>query len=219
MDYQIDKYTVNMYRVYSKKRDRELEIMVFPEIKYMWAFDPHPMEEEIMIDGDKEAMSALGAAYATLVSRPSVIIYFPIKSPSKSGGYCQESLHLVMMRPELQFKMSEWFAIKKKLDRNHFCGSHVFAYNKGMINEEWKKIEEAWDEKAQRKKAKKLYRERIMGDTIFMVVPKYFCYNNHHYITEGLATAKEDNNEITWCSVGRIFSDECIAEFTGNEEV
>ena len=185
----------------------------------MWAFDPHPMEEEIMIDADKEAMSALGAAYAILLSQPSVIIYFPIKRPQKSGGYCQESLHLVMMRTELPFKMSEWFTLKKKLDSGHFCGSHVYIYDKGLINEEWKKIEKAWDEKAQWKKAKKLYREKIMGDTIFMVVPKYFCYSSHHYITEGLATVKKENREITWCSVGRIFSDEFIAGFIGNKEV
>ena len=102
MNNQKDKYTVNLYKVYSKKRNREMEIMVFPEI--------------------------------------------------------------------------------------NICGLLTLIL--------WKKIEKAWDEKAQWKKAKKLYREKIMGDTIFMVVPKYFCYNNHHYITEGLATVKKENREI-----------------------
>ena len=33
MNNQKDKYTVNLYKVYSKKRDREMEIMVFRKIK------------------------------------------------------------------------------------------------------------------------------------------------------------------------------------------
>ena len=118
---KIDKYSVD-----GKKR--LYEILVFPARKYMWAYDPHPGEDFYMIDGNGEALRNLAIAFAILAEDPSKIIYFPIKKIENEEHFW-DSFHLVLIRPELQFRHSEWFRLKGRLDKKHWTGKYVFPYD------------------------------------------------------------------------------------------
>ena len=102
----LEKIKIDRYSVYEK--GRTYEILKFPFIKHMWAYDDHPAEEMMLVDGCREAFEWMTYACAILANDKDKIIYFPCKQEG-IGIYYNESHHLVMCRAEFQFKRSLWF--------------------------------------------------------------------------------------------------------------
>ncbi len=196
------------YKVFCKTRKREYEIIVFPEERYMWAYDDFPEEDMLLVDGNKDAYKALKFAYAILAQCPKKIIYFPIRKVAGKKNAFWDSHDLVLLRPELQFRRSEWFSIKRKLDKKHLCGKFVFDYERVRLQNYYEQERRRWDFYKWYKKAEKLYGTEILGDTLFMVVPKLICLENHDVICDMLDSYKAGASSGELCYwVGWLLSD------------
>ena len=178
------KVKIDKYSVYGKKR--LYEILVFPARKYMWAYYPHPGEDFYMIDGNGEALRNLAIAFAILAEDPSKIIYFPIKKIENEEHFW-DSFHLVLIRPELQFRHSEWFRLKGRLDKKHWTGKYVFPYDPQKLADYEKRIFNQWNFRYKMKQEEKNYTEEILGDVMFWVIPKNMCYFYHSDLDEVLS--------------------------------
>lgn len=73
----LEKIKIDRYSVYEK--GRTYEILKFPFIKHMWAYDDHPAEEMMLVDGCKEAFEWMTYACAILANNKDKIIYFSCK--------------------------------------------------------------------------------------------------------------------------------------------
>lgn len=208
------KYKVDKYKIFSKKRKQEVEILMFPKRKYMWVFDTHSKDLGFMIDGNKEAYMDLEIAYAILAQDPSKIIFFSTKYCDGGEQCYSDSINLVMIRPEMQFRRSEWFELKNKLDHKHWTGSYTFNYDMKKMNDYWEKLDQQWLAAQWEKRAGKMYLEEILGDTAFIVIPRYLCYSTHYHVSTGMREIDIDSNKYSWCWIGRILNDEAIAELS-----
>ena len=172
------KIKIEKYNVYEK--GRTYEVLKFPFIKHMWAYDDHPAEKMLLVDGCKEAFEWMTYACAILANDKNKIIYFPCKQ-NGIGKYYKDSHHLVMCRAELQFKCSFWFRIKDKLDKRHYAGKYVFAYHQKKLMDYY---ESGCENKYPTKEFLGIKRiphylmyskrnvEEILGDTVFLVRPR-----------------------------------------------
>lgn len=203
-----EKIKVDCYSVYGKKR--KYDILRFPDEKYMWAYDPHPGEDFFMIDGDKKALRNLAIAFAILSVDPSKIIYFPIKK-NVDEVFFWESTHLLLVRPELQFRRSEWFRLKKHVDKKHWTGKYKFTYYPNELAEYMEKIWKRWDYPDMEAKEKKFYVEDILGDVMFLVVPKNVCLTYHWSLIDVLERYSEERPCISWYK-GYLESDSRLEE-------
>lgn len=202
------KFRVDQYRVRGKKRT--YDVLVFPAVKNAWAYDDFPEESGPRLDGDYEFYRLLEFALAALISDPSKIIYFPIrqKSQHRSYGRCCD---LVLLRPELQFRRSEWFRFKKKLDQQHWIGKYTIRYDQQKLLD-WfeKKLEGKWWLERE-----KHYVEEMLGDTVFLVLPKERCYRYHACIAGSRIMKGKGHDEKGWISdyvlIGWILSGEAIS--------
>lgn len=203
------KIKIDKYSVYGKKR--RYDILVFPEDKYMWAYDPHPGEPFYMIDGDPKAIRNLAIAMAILATDPSKIIYFPIKKDI-SREHFWDSTHLVLMRPELQFRRSEWFRLKGKLDKRHWTGKYAFSYNPQKLNDYYKKIKSSWNYPDWEKRDYSLSKDEIRGDVMFMVLPRNACYFYHFSLDESFEYyAADDDFQYCW-AIGHLMRESFLKE-------
>lgn len=207
------KVKIDQYKVYSKKRRREQEILVFRKEKYMWAFDDYPEMDMMMVDGDKNAFKALKLAYAILTQEPNKIIYFPVRDIEGIGEYYGDTWNLVLMRPELQFRRSEWFEIKKKLDKRHLSEKYILNYNRHRLDNLWKRQEKEFEQYGGDKRSQQIYHEEVLGDTLFMVVPRECCCRNHYCLAETLDNYKNGRGNSDLCyPIGWLISDRGISE-------
>lgn len=208
-DSSIKKIKLDKYTVFHKRK--KYEVIMFSKEKYMWAFDDYPEEDQLMVDGDKNAMKSLSLACAILAKDPSKIIYFPIRSEGMNGYY-RENYDLVIVRPELQFRRSYWTQIKPLLDKRHWSGKYTFLYDKKKLKDFFsKKVENACDREGKEKHDRKVYVQEIIGSTIFWVLPQNYCYGFHCWIAEELEEYRNGNNSI-WCclEIGWLISDKEI---------
>ena len=132
-------------------------------------------------------MHALGV----LIADPSKIIYFPIKKAKPYIRPTYENYHLVMARPELQFKRSRWFDIKGRIDRRHWVGKYTFNYNEQKLLDFYEKYKDSdlyWKKPCYPDRRKD-YVEQLIGDTVFLILPKEVCYHYHHFAAESLSDA------------------------------
>ena len=74
------------YKVFCKARKREYEIIVFPEERYMWAYDDFPEEDMLLVDGNKDAYKALKFAYAILAQCLSMTV---LKCKKMAFKFCK----------------------------------------------------------------------------------------------------------------------------------
>lgn len=205
------KLKVDQYQVWGK--ERTYDILVFSNVKNAWAYDDYPEESGPRVDGDRELFRLLKFALALLISDPSKLIYFPIKHEGRHAIY-QITYHLVLLRPELQFRRSEWFDLKEKLNKRYWVGRHVIQYNE-------QKLVDYYEKKAKGKfwlewEQEKYYAEEILGDTVFMVLPKETCYRYHHMIANsGIVTGERRDGvgePSDYVGIGWVLSDRAISE-------
>lgn len=105
--FKADEYVV-------REKGRDYSVLVFPFVKYMWAFDDWPGEDCYMVDGSAEAFSMLKYALAILIEASDKVIYFPCKQKGIDTFY-NENYNLVICTPKAQLRRSSWIAIRRKL--------------------------------------------------------------------------------------------------------
>jgi len=122
----MEKVKFDKYIVFEK--GREYEIIMFPFIKYMWVFDGYPAEEGLYISGSEYAYRMLRYAFEILSDDPGKLLYFPCRQHGVEGMF-ETNFHLLMYRPELQFRRSLWTKLKKKIDKKHWAGKYILHYD------------------------------------------------------------------------------------------
>lgn len=135
------KIKIDQYAVFGKRR--KYEILVFPECEHMYVYDAYPREEAYEMEGNKEAVRNVMIASAVLAEDPSKIIYFPCKKKDTYGKLNLE-FNLVMLRPELKFRRSEWYKLKSRIDKKHWAGKYVLNYNQQKLIDQDRKIKDSW---------------------------------------------------------------------------
>lgn len=183
--------------MFCNKRQREFEILVFEPPRHMWAYDAFPGEDMLAIDGDKDAYKVLKYAYAILAQDPSKVIYFAVANQG-IGDYYAHDCNLVLIRPELQFRYSDWYQIKQKLDEKHWVGKYTYNYNKQKLMDYYYHLKKDWYRQGKAKRERKIAKEEILGDTVFMTVPQFDCYKNHCEIVEMIETYGNGRPDSWW---------------------
>ena len=119
-----------------------------------------------------------------------------------------ENYHLVMARPELQFKRSRWFDIKGRLDRKHWVGKYTFNYNEKKLRDYCEKYaaSDLFWKKPCRPEQRKDYVEQLIGDTVFQILPREVCY---YYFDHAIDLLND-----TWNGIPNAYDDE-YSQFVG----
>lgn len=202
------KYKADCYEVYHK--GRIYKILKFPRCENAWAFDDYPEDDQLMLDGDPAFYELLHHAIAALIADPSVIIYFPIKHLGDTGYGAHMTYDAVLLRPELQFRRSGWYDIKPRLDRQHWCGKYTIRHDVQKLDDYWKKmckkrprLIDHWERRMDREFYKNIVYD-LLGDTVFMVLPKNVCYMYHRQITLGLGDFRPDKEYGGYTVIGYI---------------
>lgn len=202
----MEKVKLNQYIVYNKKR--EYRIIVFPKEPLMWGYEDSPYESDLyMVDGDKNAFKALSRAMALLANDFGKIVYFPLDRKGL-GGYYTDSYKLVLCRPELQFRQSEWYDIKSQINQKHHAGKYVLQYDKKKLKDFFERIDCGWK---QRKNEQAIVR-KVIGDTLFLTIPRYCCYQFHHDISKTLEAYKKGYYVMSCGSLGWVIGEWNIRE-------
>lgn len=193
------KYKVDLYKI--RNKGRTLKILVFPKLtEEAWAYDDYPEESQLMLDGSISFMRQVQVALAALIEDPSVIAYFPIKNKNCTRFGRHMTFDAVLLRPELQFKLSEWYDIKDKLDRRHWVGKYKIRHHERQLVDLWKKEYQhqywkvAWDRK----------NEKLIGDTVFLVLPKSVCLEYHYDISDSAEEYSPNDDYGTFAGIGYI---------------
>lgn len=209
----MEKIKLDQYIVYNKKR--EYRIIVFPKEPLMWGYEDSPYESDLyMVDGDKNAFKALSRAMALLANDFGKIVYFPLDGKGL-GGYYTDSYKLVLCRPELQFRQSEWYDIKSQLNPKHYSGKYVLQYDKQKLKDLYERIDCNWK---QRKSEQAIVR-KVLGDTLFLTIPRYSCYQFHYNISKALEAYKKRYCS-EWCgSLGWMIGERDIREMKQKEGI
>lgn len=199
--YKVDKYLV-------RKKGRTYKVLVFPRIEHAWAYDDNPEEDQLMLDGNEEFFTQLKYALAAVIADPSLLIFFPIKKPgcTRFGDYM--TYDAVLLRPELQFRRSVWYDIKGKLDRQHYAGKYRITYDEKKLNEWCEKKHIGWNWFMRKAYSKVV--EELLGETIFLVLPKDVCYWYHSAISDSLVTFDPTYEYGCYSLIGYLFSDKVL---------
>lgn len=204
------KIKIDKYVVHGKKRS--YEILVFPDCEYMYVYDARPREECYEVQGNKDAIRNIMTATAILAEDPSKIIYFPSKKKDIYGKLNLE-FNLVMFRPELQFRRSEWYRLKSRLDKRHWAGKYVLNYNQQKLIDQDRKIKNSWLYPKWEKRGWKIYVEEELGDTVFWVHPKEMYYELHSYLVEDMKAFEDEDFEWNWNYIGSSIGDKFLPKF------
>ena len=204
------KIKIDKYKVFGKKR--EYEILVFPDCEYMYVYDAYPREECHEVQGNKDAIRNVMIAAGVLAEDSSKIIYFPCKKKDTYGKLNLE-FHLVMLRPELQFRRSEWYRIKSKLDKKHWAGKYVLNYNQQKLLDQDKNIKNNWLYPKWDKRGWKIYVEEELGDTVFWVYTKEMYYDLHSGLAEDMKKFEDEDFEFSWNYIGSSIGAKYLPEF------
>ena len=200
------KVKVDLYIVRNKGKTHK--VLAFPRVENAWAYDDSPEDDQLMLDGNEEFFNQLKYAMAALIADPSLLIYFSIKNPECRRSWNFKTYDAVLLRRELQFRRSEWYDIKGKLDRRHYAGKYKIHYNEKKLND--------WYEKAIQGKRWLIWQgidrivEEILGETVFLAFPKNICYWYHHAICDSLANLDPTYEYGHYSYIGYIFPDEVL---------
>ena len=192
--FKVDEYIV-------REKGKQHSVLVFPHIKYMWAFD-NGMEDGCVIDGVADAFEALKYAMAILVEASDKIIYFPCKQAGIGFNYNAENCNLILCTPKAMLKRSSWIAIRKKLIPVNKKGSYVLQYNSdklidfcenNLMHLKSQGIESELILKEEvRKKMRTNYLEDVVGENLFLLFGKEECYYHHYQIVIDLENLNEE---------------------------
>ena len=156
-------------------------MIVFPRKKYMWAYYDGGVEQ-YAIDGDYEAYRYLKYAMAILSVDPNKIIYLPIQNPGV-GRYYTRNYNVVLARPELQLRRSEWVNLRRQLNKAHRTQQYILRYEQEKLWDQYEKLYRTQTYYKELEKEKQEVNE-LVGETVFMVLLKQTCLKYHHRIAE-----------------------------------
>lgn len=202
------KVKADQYAVFNK--GRQYTVLVFPRSENAWAFDGYPEEWRMMIDGDREFFALLAYAMAALIADPHIIIYFPIKHPNDTSYGAHMTSDAVFIRPELQFRRSEWYNLKPKLTRMNWKGKYIIHYEPQKLEDYWSahcKKNDRWVDQWGRRTDRKFYEnvvDDLLGDTAFWVLPKDVCYMYHSQIVRAVADFRVDQECGEYAVIGYV---------------
>lgn len=126
-----------------------------------------------------------------------------------------QTYHLALMRPELQFRRSEWPRLHKKLNRRHWVGKYTVHYNQKKLMDYYQRFREPLHPRV-RHNQDELFIEEIRGDTVFFVIPEEYCYDFHREIIYSLEDLNEDNEYSDMVRIGWILTRRAIEKFNRN---
>lgn len=186
------KFKVDKYEIYN--RGRTFTVLKFPRTENAWAFDDAPEEDQLMLDGCPEFMQHVHHALAALIENPNLIIYFPIKHPDeKTYGDNPMTYDAVILRPELQFRRSDWLTLRRKLDQKHRKGTYTICHDVKKLDD-WCEKHYAGKHWFYRQLDKRKI-EEIRDETVFLVLPKELMYLYHSRMTDGLKYFDPEKDE------------------------
>lgn len=200
------KFKVDHYRVPGK--NRMFDVLVFPTPKIGWAYDDYPEESGPRVDGDYEAFRMFAIVLAGLATDPSKIMYFPLKKEKHPMGFGQ-TYHFAMLRPELQFRRSQWPRLHAKLDRRHWVGKYTIRHDRKKLDDYFERFRKALPGRL-RCAANKSYVEEIRGDTVFMVIPREYCYDFHYDVGVTLDGCYDEDEYSQMTKIGWILPQKLI---------
>lgn len=205
------KYKFDRYKVYNK--GKIWTVLIAPCETATWAFDCVD-EDQLMIDSGPSGMKQLQRCLAILANDPSVIIYLPIKKPGDDYYGAHMTFDAVLVRPELQFKVSEWYDIKSKLDKKHWVGKYILKHNE-------KKLNDLWDRNYRHKMWLAEHQnivEKLLGDTVFLVLPRPVCLEYHKDISAAMEIYLPTDDFGTHAGIGYIIPDCFTKGYQNNNE-
>lgn len=205
------KLKVDQYKVYNKGRVHK--VIVFPRMEAAWAYDDNPEDDQLMLDGSMEFYQQIHHALAALIADPSLIIYFPIKHKEETRFGGQMTYDAVLLRPELQFRRSEWRDIKSKLDKKHWVGKYTIRHNEKKLNDLWEKEEARKPWFYSRTNVK----EELLGDTIFLVLPRVACLDYHSHITFAMNVYDSRDEYAMYAGIGYISPKKMVDEYQNKQ--
>lgn len=194
------KYKFDRYKVYNK--GKIWTVLVVPCEEASYAFDCVD-EDQLMVDTGPSGMKQIQKSLAILANNPSVIIYLPIKRPGDNYYGAHMTFDAVIMRPELQFKCSEWYDIKSKLDKKHWVGKYTLKYNEKKLNDLW---EQNYRHKLWLMEHQNIV-EKLLGDTVFLVLPRPVCLEYHRDIFKAMDIYDPNDEYGTHAGIGYILPD------------
>lgn len=191
------KVKFDKYKVYNK--GRLWTVLVVPCEEASYAFDCVD-EDQLMVDTGPSGMKQIQRSLAILANDPSVIIYLPIKRPGDDYYGAHMTFDAVIMRPELQFKCSEWYDIKSKLDKKHWVGKYTLKYNEKKLNDLW---EQNYRHKMWLAEHQNIV-EKLLGDTVFLVLPRPVCLEYHRDISKAMDIYDPNDEYGTHAGIGYV---------------
>lgn len=192
------KAKVDLYKVSIK--GRTYKVIIFPRIERAWAYDDFPEDDQLMVDGSPEFFRQVQLALATLIANPSLIVYFPIKHKDCRRYWDLSTYDAVFLRPELQFRRSRWYEIKPKLDKRHWAGKFTIQNNEIKLNDLWEKKYADRDWLVEHEKRV----EELLGDTVFLVLPKTVCLDYHNSVSRELKRYDPADEYASYAGIGYI---------------
>ena len=203
------RFKVEEYAVFEK--GRKYSVLVFPQVKHMWAYDDYPEENRYMIDGPVQAFSLLKYATAILLEASDKIIYFPCRQDG-IGCYYNENYDLVLCSPKVQLRRSSWIDIRRKLSDKTKVGKYTLQYDRKKIDDYCeKKLLDMKQPYGRRdfslkpeysKRIQREHLEEVCGNTLFRVLGNTECYYAHYLTAKDLDTADESDRTSTWSWFG-----------------
>lgn len=207
--------TIRLPRYILPGKSRTYSILAYPPQANLWAYDVYPEDDQLMIDGDRAAFRQLAHALAILLADPMQIVYFPTAHPKPERRY-----HAVLLHPNLQFRRSEWFDLKPRLNRRHYAGAYEFSNNPQKLLAEYEPLRRRMEREYHDydRRIKRSYAEQMIGDTIFLVLPRELCYRAHARI---LCALEDSEEELYSCAmptdIGYLLSERTIGEIYEKE--
>lgn len=208
------KIKIDRYEVYDKKKVHK--ILVFPKLEHMWVYDAHPREETFNIDGSAEDMKKLAVALAALIDDPTKLIYFPIKTGS-DRIYYQNCGYLLMTGSDNNFCNSKWYDIKSKINLQHRKGMYMLDYQEDEINDYYEHFIKKVMHKKREKENWKHFKQKLLGDTVFMKIPKDYCFEFHESLTTAITVNQKYDEYVTHWLLGCILGHKNILDMEVEE--
>ncbi len=208
---------LDRYAIYEK--GREYEVLVFPFIKYMWVFDGGPAEDGLYISGSEYSYAMLRYVFALLASDPGKLVFFPCRQPGVEGMF-EPNYHLVLYRPELQFRRSLWVKIKKKIDRKNWKGRYVLCYDgkktddyyENVLRKKYGCTDDQLPNRAFNTQPWGVL-EEIVGETFFVQTDRNICYEMHYYTGQDIKAECREGIPFWYTYLGQIWSEESVRKW------
>lgn len=157
-------------------------------------------------------------ATAILAEDPSKIIYFPSKKKDIYGKLNFE-FNLVMLRPELQFRRSEWYRLKARLDKKHWAGKYVLNYNQQKLLDQDRKMKNSWLYPKWEKRRWKTYVQEELGDSVFWVCAREMNYDLHSELVKNMKKFEDEDFELSWNYIGSSIGDKYLPKFLEERQI